>query len=87
MAGCRITALVLTAVPTLRAQGVGSFVENDGAQHFLFVDANQHIQQILYNGAFSVGDLTSASGAPLAAAGTGLSGFVDPSGTPTFCLC
>ena len=44
-----VAAFLLTSL-NVRAQGVSSFVESGGAQHFVFVDANQHVQQILYDG-------------------------------------
>ncbi|MBV8832842.1 MAG: hypothetical protein JO108_26880, partial [Acidobacteriaceae bacterium] len=48
--------------------------------HFVWVDTNQHIQQLYWNGqAYGEQDLTAAAGAVSVMVGTGISAFVDPS--------
>lgn len=67
------------------AAAVGSalstFVDGSGGQHWSYLDVNGHAINIYSNsGSFGASDVTAASGAPAAAAGSALSTFADSSG-------
>jgi hypothetical protein len=69
---------------TLAASGsaLTSYEDQSYAQHWLYFDSNQHINQVIWvpGSGFGAQDLTAAAGAPAAAAGSPLTSFVDSSG-------
>jgi hypothetical protein len=72
-----LSFLITSALPQ---SALTSFVDSSQGQHVVYLGTNQHVWQILWNGtSFAAGDLTSASGGPVAAPGSALTSFVDSS--------
>ncbi len=59
------------------------FVENDRTSHIFYLDVNQHVQQVFFDGAQWIGqDVTALTNGVSAASGTGLTSyFTDADGT------
>jgi hypothetical protein len=72
-----MTALSGTSILGVARGGVTGFVDASGAQHFSFIDSNQHIQDIVYNGSAAAPpvDVTAASSAGAVRTGTPLGSF------------
>ncbi|MBV9226480.1 MAG: hypothetical protein JOY85_20795, partial [Acidobacteriaceae bacterium] len=60
-----------------------SFVLPDGLPHIVFVDGQQHVDQLFYQDhKWQFNDLTASGHAPAARPGSGLTSFVLPDGLP-----
>ncbi len=61
--------------------GLTSFVFSSGAHAIYYIGSNQHVYEFFWNGTtWTNGDITAVTGNTLAAAGSGLTSFLDPSG-------
>src|SRR5262249_42313004 len=67
------------APPAAAGSAVTSLIDAWGAQHWVYISADQHLQHIWWDGAFGTNDITAITGAPLAATGSALTSYFDPS--------
>jgi hypothetical protein len=63
---------------------LSSFIDANGGQHAVYLGTNQHIYDAdwIPGTGFGTTDVTAVAGSPSASAGSSLTTFVDPSGSP-----
>lgn len=68
------------AEPNTETGWITALYDHAGTHHVFYIDINQHLDQLYYNGTWHFQDLTASAGAPLCISMSPLTSFVDPSG-------